>query len=759
VLGQTIGIDYYSQVVVVSIFMIGLGLGALLGAWVSRKSTRPALFFACAEIAIAAFAIASPDLLRSMQRAALFVAGFVANQPLLSDFLVYLGVLILPVMLMGASLPIVVGLMKAGEEGVGGLVGRVYAINVLGAVFGTLISGIVLVGTLGLRKTVYVAAITNLVIAAAVAYRFWNVASPAPRPYTKLATLPRNDTLWLIVAFVIGFVSIGYEIFFIRSSIYYFGATSYVFPVVLACFLVWLFVGTRVSGELLRRGRDAKEVLVASVFGALVSTLIPVLVPYYLHRICGDYFVVFTWLRETARVPDFLQMGGVVLVAMVPVGFLSMAFPPIVQICTPKADTEVGASTGRIYFVQTMGNFIGSIVTGGILVVQLGTLGTLRLFEFSLAIVGIGITTSLKKARLVYGGVAVAFVSGAAVWAASGASYYRNFERFTDRPLTRIVEQREGTVLIYQRYPNPNAAYMYIGAEPVTAYNYPEGEGVTCLWPINVGLAALGRPPSRILIIGIGNASSVIGLHKAYPNAAIDVVELLEVVISEMRERGSDDTKDLLKAASVHVMDGSRYVYENLDALRGAYDFIQIGVLYATASGSGNLFTHEFLENLRALLTPDGVLTLNAYPGSVKAGLSLFPGVVISSYGESKVADVFLSRSEIAPDFINKFRKLNAQIASTRPAKPCIPGGVFLITDRSKITAALAPITTQTNDQVASENFLFRDNAVYTESESYRAQSCFDVSRYRTRSTDVRKWPKELADCDFNCLTAQNTSP
>ncbi len=47
VLSQVIGIDYASQVVVVSIFMLGLGLGAWLGGFITRVTRHALAFFAC----------------------------------------------------------------------------------------------------------------------------------------------------------------------------------------------------------------------------------------------------------------------------------------------------------------------------------------------------------------------------------------------------------------------------------------------------------------------------------------------------------------------------------------------------------------------------------------------------------------------------------------------------------------------------------------------------------------------------------------
>ena len=72
----------------------------------------------------------------------------------------------------------------------------------------------------------------------------------------------------------------------------------------------------------------------------------------------------------------------------------------------------------------------------------------------------------------------------------------------------------------------------------------------------------------------------------------------------------------------------SRFVSKNL---RSRYDIIQVGVYHATAAGAGNAFSREFMAQLRTMLKPDGVLTLNPYSAAVRGLLDVFTNIVVVS--------------------------------------------------------------------------------------------------------------------------------
>jgi spermidine synthase len=96
------GVNAESVAVIVAAFMLGLGIGSLLGGWVSaRFPAKAVVLFGLSELGIAAFGMAS---LRVFHWAAGFSAGASLPATILFGFLL----LIVPTVLMGATLPLLV---------------------------------------------------------------------------------------------------------------------------------------------------------------------------------------------------------------------------------------------------------------------------------------------------------------------------------------------------------------------------------------------------------------------------------------------------------------------------------------------------------------------------------------------------------------------------------------------------------------------------------------------------------------------------
>ena len=155
-LGVFAGSDTVSAALVVGAFLAGLGVGSILGAWLSdRLSPRGALIgFAVAETAVASFALVSKFFLYDFL--ATDLAG-VIDSPTAIFALCFAG-LLLPTTLMGASLPLLSRAVATSLETAAQRIGRLYSLNTLGAGLGALLGGWILVGKLGFVGALMLAA-------------------------------------------------------------------------------------------------------------------------------------------------------------------------------------------------------------------------------------------------------------------------------------------------------------------------------------------------------------------------------------------------------------------------------------------------------------------------------------------------------------------------------------------------------------------------------------------------------------------------
>ena len=156
------GVDIESVTIIVSAFMLGLGLGSLAGGELAdRYPQRLIAMFALVELCTSAFGFLSPFLIHAAGR-------FAVNHSLLEIGLVNFALLLVPTTLMGATLPILVAHAVRAYRNIGVSVGVLYFANTLGAALGAAFTGFVALHYLGLTSTIYAAALLNAAVCAAV---------------------------------------------------------------------------------------------------------------------------------------------------------------------------------------------------------------------------------------------------------------------------------------------------------------------------------------------------------------------------------------------------------------------------------------------------------------------------------------------------------------------------------------------------------------------------------------------------------------
>jgi spermidine synthase len=156
VLFSVVGINVESVTVVVSAFLMGLGLGSVIGGAISRDARRQPLFaFALIELAMGVLGSVSVPLFRSAGDRLLDFSPAVTAVATFS-------LVVAPTLLLGATLPLLVASRVRQSGNVGQSVGMLYCVNTLGSGVAALLSSIVLLGMLGLRGTSWLAAFLNI---------------------------------------------------------------------------------------------------------------------------------------------------------------------------------------------------------------------------------------------------------------------------------------------------------------------------------------------------------------------------------------------------------------------------------------------------------------------------------------------------------------------------------------------------------------------------------------------------------------------
>ncbi len=156
------GINVESVTIVVTAFMLGLGLGSLVGGAISKDPKRPPLLlFGLVEIGIGIFGVFSLPLFHAVGTLTLGASPFVTA---LVTFLLTL----CPTMLMGGTLPLLVAHTVRSSGNVGKSVGLLYYVNTLGSALASCAAIVFVLHAFGEVGTTRLAAAINLCIGSAV---------------------------------------------------------------------------------------------------------------------------------------------------------------------------------------------------------------------------------------------------------------------------------------------------------------------------------------------------------------------------------------------------------------------------------------------------------------------------------------------------------------------------------------------------------------------------------------------------------------
>jgi hypothetical protein len=154
------GVNIESVTLVVTVFMLGLGLGSLAGGALSKLAAGSLLlWFAAIELGIGAFGVISLTLFERVGVATLGASALLTG---IATF----GLLLPPTIMMGSTLPLLVTFAVLRSGNVGRSVGLLYFVNTLGSAVAALATVLFLMRALGQQGSVFAAAAINVSVGA-----------------------------------------------------------------------------------------------------------------------------------------------------------------------------------------------------------------------------------------------------------------------------------------------------------------------------------------------------------------------------------------------------------------------------------------------------------------------------------------------------------------------------------------------------------------------------------------------------------------
>ncbi|HKO17860.1 MAG TPA: fused MFS/spermidine synthase, partial [Acidobacteriaceae bacterium] len=206
------GVNIESVTMIVTVFMLGLGLGSLAGGRLSRTPrVSPLLAFGAIETAIGVFGACSLTIFEHVGR-------LTAGRSTATTGLMAFALLLVPTMLMGSTLPLLVEHLVRQTQNVGKSVGALYSVNTFGSAAASFAAAYLLMRSLGESNTVRFACALNLIVGtAAIARSLYRADDhPVTRVYGEQAATTARFRMCVVLAGVVGFVALAYEIMWYR---------------------------------------------------------------------------------------------------------------------------------------------------------------------------------------------------------------------------------------------------------------------------------------------------------------------------------------------------------------------------------------------------------------------------------------------------------------------------------------------------------------------------------------------------------------
>jgi spermidine synthase len=645
-LGLVFGVTVYSASTVWASFMAGLALGSFAGGRLGDRVRNPLIWFGVVEVFVGLSALATPSVLTALQGFYGRVHGSLPDTlvtvTLVRGAMSFL-VLLVPTLLMGATLPLIVRSSLGQRQDVGGRVGLLYGTNTAGAIAGTLAAGLVLIPALGISRTFQLGAALNVSVGLVAVLLGWMAGR---RPIETTADVGTADTAShdgaglgtghraavLCVFAVSGFATLALEVIWFRAVVLVARPTVYTFAAMLASVLAGIAAGSYLVTPLLRRGRSwllplaVIEVLMAftalTSFAALGSTAnVERAIAPYVSSVLPAYLAHPFAAALPAILPTAVLMG--------------IAYPIGLRLWVGSGHANARRAASRIGLFNSLnlvGAIGGSLAAGFFMLPAWGSRTSLIVVAGLVLASGLGLLIlaleSLVTRALATTVLAILFVAAAA----KTVDPFRVFldVRYPNEAVASHEEAVEGTVSVHGDRPGH---YKLV----LDGNHQANDTGPMLAVHRRIGLMALAiHPEARdVLVVGLGGGATP-GAISNHEGVDLDVVELSSAVV---RASGffAHANNDLLSRPNVRlrVDDGRNF----LALTRRKYDVITADLILPIHAGSNNVYAKEYFELVRRALKPGGMAmqwasgTDAEYRAIVRTFRTVFPHTTVWADG------------------------------------------------------------------------------------------------------------------------------
>lgn len=618
---------------VLAAFMGGLAFGSRYGGkWIDRRG-NPLVAYGLIEGAIGLYCLVVPPLVNSIPallspfydnfyNSNLFLFGFMR-------FFLCVAILIFPTALMGASLPVLSKYYAGNKLKFGWEIGRLYAINTLGAGVGAFVAGFILLPFYGKTFSIHFAAAINIGICAVIMF-IWAVffrnnreagaAGSSTTASSIAASAPdtSSHSVWgksvliaaLAVYFVNGFAGMAYQVAWTRALTLSIGASAYSFSIIVTVFIFGLAAGGAIGARIADRLRDPASAMGWTEICVGFSATWVMWGLGQLPKWIGPIISRFSANWNTLLSVEFALVGALILL---PTLFMGAVFPLAIK-TVGLCRSGVGEPVGLAYGVNTLGAIAGSVAAGFVLMPSVGLQNTITIANALNWLAGACLLAAASSSR------------GGLRWLKSAAPLFAGIL------LTILMPRWDKAIMnsgpfIYEIKESENRQfrkkeellfYKDDADTTVTVFKFDDGRiflrvnGKTdastgrdmTTQELSGHIPMLMHPnPKKVCVVGLASGVTL-GAITRYNVDSVDSIELSSAVV---------EAANIFKPWNYDAMHDPRVLSmvgdgrNHLSMTKKKYDVIISEPSNPWIAGEAALFTREYFESALERLNPGGI--------------------------------------------------------------------------------------------------------------------------------------------------------
>jgi predicted membrane-bound spermidine synthase len=619
----------YAQVLVLAVFMGGMGVGAWLAGKYGVKIKKLILWYAIIEGIIGILALGFHAVFTVFLDFSYGTVIANIGSPLLIEVYKWISGLLLifpQSLLLGATFPLLTtGIIRKFQPQKGNSIALLYFINSLGASIGVLVSGFYLIPQTGLPGTIFSAGIFNIIIAVFVimiSTRLSDIKDTLPE--SKAATPVSTNGKYVYLSFLLcatltGTASFIYEIGWIRMLSLVLGSSTHSFEIMLSAFLLGLALGSywiRTRAD--QYGNIIKMLITVQVFMAFFSVCSVISYNYSFNIM--KFFMAALTPSDQGYLLFNVYSTWIAMLVMIPTTICAgMTLPLITTYLIKNGYGE--KSVGYVYSVNTFGSIVG-VIAGINLLPLLGLKNTILLGSGIDLLLGLFLFLYLADRRsfgililFSYISVIVFFLGVLGLFQLDPikiiSGVFRHGNIHENRNVVFHKDGKTASVSVFDSF-DPQTRKRFFRAiasngKPDAALNLIDNTNSPDEpTMILVGLlpVAIHKNPKTAAIIGIGSGLSSHAMLTFPELERVDTIEIEKEMVEGARKFG-DRVKNVFsdKRSTIFIEDAKTFFVRN----RRKYDIITSEPSNPWVSGVSSLFSQEFYNRINKSLNPDGI--------------------------------------------------------------------------------------------------------------------------------------------------------